>query len=75
MVVSRYQELDKITLIKWVDKVIDQLLTKDNIRLGFRVTDIWSLNSRAMSEKTQLSTIYIETTIMDGKHLGEDGYM
>jgi hypothetical protein len=28
-----------------------------------------------MDEKTQLSTIYIETTTMDGEHLGEDGYI
>ncbi len=28
-----------------------------------------------MDEMTQLLTIYIETTTMDGKHLGEDGYI
>jgi hypothetical protein len=28
-----------------------------------------------MEEKTQLSMIYTETTIMDGKHSGEDGYI
>jgi hypothetical protein len=58
-----------------VDKVIDQLLTKDNIRSRFKVTNIWLLNLRAMDEMTQLLTIYIETTTMDGKHLGEDGYI
>ncbi len=52
-----------------------QSLTKDNIRLRFRVIDIWPLNSKTMSEKTQSLTIYIETTTMDGKHSSEDGYI
>jgi len=40
MAINGYQEPNKITLVGWVDKTIDQLLTKDNIRLGFRVTNI-----------------------------------
>ncbi len=75
MAVNGYQKQDKITLVGWVDKIIDQSLIKDNIRLGFRVTNIWSLNPKAMNERTQLSKIYIETIIMDGEHLGEDGYI
>jgi hypothetical protein len=55
---KRYQELDKITLIRWVDKIIDQSLTKDNIRLGFKVTNILRLNPKATEEKTQMSMIY-----------------
>jgi hypothetical protein len=58
-----------------VDKIINQSLIKDNIRLGFRVTNIWPLNPKVMNERTQLSTIYIETIVMDGEHLSEDGYI
>jgi hypothetical protein len=52
MVVNRYQELNKITLVGWVDNAIDQSLTKDNIKLGFMKTNIWSLNPRVMDERT-----------------------
>jgi hypothetical protein len=50
----------------------DQSLTKDNIRLGFKVTSIWLLNPKVMEERTQMLTIYTETTT---KHLCEDGYI
>jgi hypothetical protein len=60
MVINKYQELDKITFIGRVDKTIDQLLTKDNIRLRFRVINIWHVNLIAMDEKTQLLMIYIK---------------
>jgi hypothetical protein len=75
MVVNGYQKQDKITLVGWVDKTIDQSLIKDNMRLGFRVTNIWPLNPKVMNERTQLSKIYIETIILVGEHLGEDGYI
>ncbi len=58
-----------------MDKAIDQLLTKDNIRLGFRVTNIWPLNLRTMDKKTKLLMIYIKTIAMDGEHSSEDGYI
>jgi hypothetical protein len=66
MVVNRYQELNKITLVGWVDKTIDQLLTKDNIRSLFRVTNIWPLNPKAMDKRTQSSTTYTKSITMDG---------
>jgi hypothetical protein len=40
MAISKYQEPNKITFVRWVDKVIDQSLTKDNIRLGFKIINI-----------------------------------
>jgi hypothetical protein len=52
MVVNGYQELNKITFARWVEKAINQSLTKDNIRLGFRVTNIWPLNLKVMDERT-----------------------
>jgi hypothetical protein len=75
MVISKHQEPDKITFVGWVDKAIEQLLTKDNIRSWIKVIKIWPLNLGAMDERMQSSMIYIGTTTMDGKHLGEDGYI
>jgi hypothetical protein len=40
MAPNKYQEPNKITLVGWVDKTIDQSLTKDNIRSWFKVIDI-----------------------------------
>jgi hypothetical protein len=40
MIVNKYRELNKITHVRWVDKTIDQSLTKDNIRSRFKVTNI-----------------------------------
>ncbi len=33
---SKFNEPDKITLVGWVDKTLDQLLTKHNIKVGFK---------------------------------------
>jgi hypothetical protein len=40
MATNKYQEPNKITLVGWVDRAIDQSLTKDNIRSWFKVIDI-----------------------------------
>jgi hypothetical protein len=52
MVVNGYQEPDKITFAGWVDKTIDQSLTKNNIRSRFKVISISPLNLRVMDERT-----------------------
>jgi len=41
MVTRNYIELNKITLARWVDKALDQALTRKNIILGFIITRIW----------------------------------
>jgi hypothetical protein len=33
---SKFSELDKITFVGWVDKALDQLLAKYNIKAGFK---------------------------------------
>ncbi len=38
MVRNNYNELSNVTLVGWVDKALDNLFTKHNIKLGFRVT-------------------------------------
>jgi hypothetical protein len=37
---SKFNELNKITLAIWVDKALDQSLTKQNIKVGFNVIRI-----------------------------------
>jgi hypothetical protein len=44
-------ELDKITLARWVDQVFEQVLTKKNIKYGFKVPCIWPLDLNAMNNK------------------------
>jgi hypothetical protein len=51
-------ELDKISLVVWVDKTLDQTFTRRNIILRFKTTRIWPLNLRVVDHKTSLSTLY-----------------
>jgi hypothetical protein len=57
MAKNKYQELNKITLVNWVDKTLDWSLTPQNIRFGFKDTRIWPLNLRAMDNQITFSTI------------------
>jgi hypothetical protein len=59
MINTNYIELDKITLTNWVEKSIDQSLTKKDIILGFKVGGIWQLNLGTMHEKTILSSLHL----------------
>jgi hypothetical protein len=52
MVRSRFSEHDKITLVGWVDKALNQLLTKQNIKVGCKGTRIWPFKPKAMENKT-----------------------
>jgi len=51
-------ELDKISLVGWVDKALDQTFTRKNIISRFKATRIWPFNPRTMDHKTSLSTLY-----------------
>ncbi len=66
---SIYMELDKITLIGWVDQGLDKSITKQNIRFEFRVTCMYPLNPRAMNNETRPSNIY---TMVANEHEGEE---
>ncbi len=48
---NNHVELDKVTLVRWVNKNPKDLLTK-KMKLGFRVIRIWPLNLATMVEKT-----------------------
>jgi hypothetical protein len=45
---NNYSEPNKVRLARWVDKALDQALSKNNIRSRFKVTWIWPLNPMAM---------------------------
>ncbi len=51
---------NKITLAKWVDKVLQQSLKKQNMKFGFKFCKIWPLNSIAMAEKFGPSEISLQ---------------
>ncbi len=61
-------ELDKITLIGWVDQALDKSIMEQNIKFGFRVIGIYPLNLRAMDNKIEPSNIY---TMVANEHEGE----
>jgi hypothetical protein len=66
---SNYMELDKITLIGWVDQALDKSITEQNIKFGFRVISIYPLNLRAMDNKIEPSNIY---TMVANEHEGKE---
>jgi hypothetical protein len=70
MVNDNFTEPNKITLLGWVDKALDQTLTKKNIISRFKVIGIQPLNLKAMEEKTRLSSLYI--TVNGSKEEGDD---
>jgi len=59
MAKNNYLKSNKITLVGWMDKVLDQTLNKRTFILRFWAIGIWPLNLKAMDAKTQLSEIYI----------------
>jgi hypothetical protein len=42
---SKFNEPDKITLVGWVEKALDQSLTKQNIQAEFKGIGIWLLRT------------------------------
>ncbi len=58
MVRSNHRKLNKATLINWVDKTLNQLLFKKNIKFNFKATKIWPFNPKAMDERTKPNDLY-----------------
>jgi hypothetical protein len=58
MIYRNYIELGKIVLVGWVDKTLDQALSKIYIILGLKSTWIWPLDLKAMDEITKPSNLY-----------------
>jgi hypothetical protein len=59
MAKNNYVESNKIILVGWMDRVLDQTLNKRTFIWGFRAIGIWHVNFKAMDAKTQPSEIYI----------------
>ncbi len=59
MVRNNYNEPDKATFVTWVDKALDVVLSKRNIKSGFQVTGIWPFNPKAMDGRTKPNELYV----------------
>lgn len=55
MAQSKFNELDKIIFVRWVDRSLDQSLIKQTIKVGFRVIIIWPFNPKITDEKIKLA--------------------
>jgi len=58
MINRNYIELDKIILVGWVDKTLDQTFLRKNVISGFKSTRIWLLDPKVMDEIMKLSSLY-----------------
>jgi hypothetical protein len=54
---NNYKEPIKIVLANWVDKALNESLSKRNMKNGFKVTRIWPFNPKAMDGRTKLSEL------------------
>jgi hypothetical protein len=59
MVSNNYKEPDKIAFANWVDKVLDVIMSKRNIKNGFKVIKIWPLNPKDMDGRTKPNELSI----------------
>ncbi len=57
-------------MVGWVDKTLDQMLTKKNIIFEFRFIGFWLLNPKVMKEKTNFNILY--TLINMNREKGDD---
>jgi hypothetical protein len=65
MAQCKFSELDKIILVGWVDRALDEFTTNKNILSRFKVTRIWPFNPKAMDAKIGPTNIY---TIVNSNH-------
>jgi hypothetical protein len=55
----------KVTLTVWVDKTLNQSLTKQNIKVRFKTIGIWSLDSKPMDNQNRPNKLYTTKLDMD----------
>jgi hypothetical protein len=58
MINRNYIERNKIVLARWVDKTLNQALSRKNIILRFKSIWICPLNPKAMDERTRPNNLY-----------------
>jgi len=56
---NNYLESNKMALVSWMDKVLDQTLNKWTFIWGVWAIEIWPFDLKAIDAKTQPSEIYI----------------
>ncbi len=61
MVKNIHCESNKCTLASWVDKILDQSLSKKYINSGFKDTRIQPLNPKAMDHNSKPSKVHTST--------------
>ncbi len=59
MVRNNHYKLSKHALASWVDKALDQTLSKKNTMSRFKVIGIWPFNAKAMDHKIRPCDVYI----------------
>lgn len=67
-------EPNKITLVGWVDQVLEHALTKRNIKSGFKATYIWPLDPNAMNKKFQPSNLHTKGSNNEGNETNITSY-
>ncbi len=55
---NNHRKLDKVTLAGWVNRTLNQLLSKQNIKTRFKTSWIWPLNPRAMDNQNKTNELY-----------------
>ncbi len=56
-------EPNKITLVRWVNQVLNYVLPKRNIEFRFKAKSIWLFNPKSMDNKIQPKEIQTTTNI------------
>ncbi len=59
MVKNNHCELEKCTLVRWLDKALEHAPTKKNIKNGFKDKVIWPFNPKAMDDNIRPIDVYI----------------
>jgi hypothetical protein len=70
---NKFIEPNKFILSRWVDKALNQLMTKQNIKAWFKVAIIWHLKPKVMDNKIKPSSIYT-SRIVKSKSESENDY-
>lgn len=65
MAKSKFNELDKIIFVRWVDRSLNQSLIKQTIKVGFKVIIIWPFNPKITDEKIKLANQEFVTKLIN----------
>jgi hypothetical protein len=63
MVRNNHLEPNKVTLTGWVNKALDQSLSKQNVLSGLTATWVWPLNPRAMDAGESFNRVWFKAQV------------